>query len=63
VQVEEQQLFSEQTSSGDDAEERLTRLSAAGVRDKSLDRFGQRPHRQLGTTRAPSEAQTSVHRL
>jgi hypothetical protein len=34
-------------SSGDDAEERLTRLSAAGVGDKSLGRFGQRPHRQL----------------
>ncbi len=48
MQVEEQQLFSEQTSSGDDAEERLTRLSAAGVGDKSLGRFDQRPHRQSG---------------
>ncbi len=35
-------------SSGDDAEERLTRLSAAGVGDKSLGRFDQRPHRQSG---------------
>ena len=58
MQVKECQPSSEQMISGDDAEERLTRLYAAGVGDKSLGRLDHRPHRQLGSTRAPSEART-----